>query len=58
MDNGHITKTQMGTAAMAIYSDAAAALGRLGGKSTSRAKTRAARKNGKLGGRPKAKKKK
>ena len=32
---------------------AAIALGRLGGKSTSEAKRRAVRENGKLGGRPK-----
>jgi len=35
---------------------AAALLGRLGGKSTSEAKKRAARLNGKKGGRPKKKK--
>ena len=37
-------------------SEAAAALGRKGGKSKSEAKAKAARENGKLGGRPRIKK--
>lgn len=37
------------------FNQAAAALGRLGGKVRSKAKTKAVRENGKLGGRPKKK---
>lgn len=39
----------------AIYGNEAAALGKLGGKSTSEAKKSASRENGKKGGRPKKK---